>query len=139
MNFLHSLIGIDIATRACVGAVCLFLVDVFGPNIISYQILSILVAADTGLAMMAAAQEKRVSSQGFLSGWSKILKYSLIIIAFTQLARIEGSEAAWELREYAVYFCAAAEMFSIIENAKILGLPVPSWIGKWIKEGKKKK
>jgi len=73
---------------------------------------------------MCAVLEKRLSSEVGARGiFKKVLIFSLVGIAHIIDTRLIGSGSA--LRTAVLFFYISNEGISIIENAAIIGLPVP--------------
>jgi len=82
------------------------------------------VVIDYITGIMCAVLEKRLSSEVGARGiFKKVLIFSLVGIAHIIDTRLIGSGSA--LRTAVLFFYISNEGISIIENAAIIGLPVP--------------
>ena len=106
------------------GSVSVFLGWFFGSFDGSLKVLIVLVVIDYISGIAAAARKGELnSSVGF---WGIIRKF--LIFTIIGIAHVIGNELfdhTLLIREAVVYFYAANEGFSIIENVDKLGIPIP--------------
>ena len=129
---LFTIFGTDTALKACLSLICLILLTAFGENWVIYLAVVVLVTLDTITGYLAARKEHKVSSNAFFKGWSKILVFIMLIIAFHQLVRIEPSLTI--LDGYIALWLAANETISIVENANRMGIKLPSFLVKGLEK-----
>lgn len=122
--------GLQIKTIA--GATAATLVEIIGENIIAYEILFILVLIDTVTGVMKGVKNRNLSSTGFKATTHKLILYFLLVISAHQLTRLQPS-VEW-IEQFIVFFLAATEMLSIIENCHVLGIVIPDWVSEKLKD-----
>lgn len=88
------------------------------------KVLIVLVIIDFIMGVLRAGLRGELSSSVGFKGIAK----KVTIFAFVGIAHVVGKEFFGDsamLREVVIYFYAATEGFSIIENAHDLGVPIP--------------
>jgi len=132
-----AIFATDVVTKACLSAICLILVSLFGDNWILYISLIVLVSFDTFTGYLVGRYNGNVSSRNFFKGWSKIMVFTIMLLAFHLLVRFEPALAKidWPVAAW----IAVNETLSIIENASKMGLPIPSFLTKGLEVLKNKK
>ena len=82
------------------------------------------VVADYLTGIMVAILEKKLSSDvGFKGIFKKMLIFTLVGVAHTIDSRILGQGSA--IRTAVIFFYLSNEGISILENAALIGLPIP--------------
>jgi len=123
-----SVFGTDATIKACLSALCVILLTLFGENWMAYIAVIVLVSLDTITGFLAARYEGKVSSHEFFKGWSKIAVFIILLLGFHQLVRIEPTLAI--LDGYIALWMAVNEVISITENAARMGIKLPSFLTK---------
>lgn len=112
------------------------IVGTFGGWTPGSRVLVILMAVDyfTGIACALAGHSSKTESGHF---WSQVaflglLKKAMIMVVILVAAKLDsvlgGAEGAALFRSAAEFFYIASEGLSIVENAGLLGVPVPKGI-----------
>lgn len=82
------------------------------------------VVADYVTGVMVAVLERKLSSDiGFRGIFKKVMIFTLVAVAHTIDSRILGDGSA--IRTAVIFFYLSNEGISILENASIIGLPIP--------------
>ena len=82
------------------------------------------VAVDYLTGVMVAILERRLSSDvGFRGIFKKVMIFTLVAVAHTIDSQILGDGSA--VRTAVIFFYLSNEGISILENATIIGLPIP--------------
>lgn len=106
------------------GAVGAFIGWLFGGTDGFFYALAVCVIADYFTGVMAAAVKKELSSEiGFIGIAKKVTIFILVVVANMFDTYIIGTGSV--VRTAVVFFYISNEGISIIENAVIIGLPVP--------------
>lgn len=100
-------------------------VALIGDNTLAYEVLFILILIDTLTGVMISFIDKRFSSRRSFQGLKKLFLFFVLVISAHQITKYTSIK--W-LEDAIVFYCAANEMLSIIENVHKLGVPVPRWI-----------
>lgn len=106
-------------------------ISLFGEKTLFYEVLFILVIVDTILGVLKASKGSEISSNRAKGVIYKLFLYYLLIIATHQITRID--ENLYILEQFVVLFLACTELLSIIENLNILGVPIPYYVSKKLK------
>ncbi|MBK5243050.1 holin family protein [Clostridium sp.] len=104
--------------------VCSVLAYLFGAWDNSIQVLILFIALDYITGVWGACVLKRVSS---IIGINGILKKATILIVLIMAVLLDRliNNGTWAFRTLVCYFYIANEGISILENAVIIGIPVP--------------
>ncbi|MBS4021700.1 MAG: phage holin family protein [Dethiobacter sp.] len=87
------------------------------------------VVADYVTGVMVAVLERKLSSDiGFRGILKKVMIFTLVAVAHTIDSRILGDGSA--IRTAVIFFYLSNEGISILENASIIGLPIPQKLQK---------
>jgi toxin secretion/phage lysis holin len=120
--------------KACAAAVCGFIAYWLGGIDHILIALLALVVLDYITGLLAAWQNKELSSStGFRGIIKKIMTLAVVALAYT----VEGL-AGVPLREITIMFFAINEALSILENAAKTGLPIPKKLHEVLKQLKGK-
>lgn len=87
-------------------------------------VLVIFMAADYITGVLLAVLNKKLSSSVGFRGLAKKASILLVIVLAVMLDRLLN-EGVWLFRTLCAYFYIANEGVSILENAALLGIPVP--------------
>lgn len=119
-----------------IGAVGSFIAGLFGGWSDGLMILCIFMVIDFITGMTAAAMgESGKSTNGGISSqviWKGILKKLMTLVLVVVGAQLDRLTGANYIRDTVVIAYCITEVVSIIENAGLIGLPVPSIIQKVI-------
>jgi toxin secretion/phage lysis holin len=110
----------------------------FGAWDLPLSILITCMVLDYTMGILCGYKNKNVSSSIGFSGLKKKFSILLILILAVALDRMMGQ--GWIFRTLVCYFYVAMEGISIIENAAVLGVPVPEKLKDaliQLKDGKK--
>lgn len=117
------------------------ILNVFGEDWIAYEVLFILVFIDFGMGFLVGWINKELSSWMTFRTAKKLFVYLVLVVSAHQLVRY-NSYLEW-LEHGIVIYLAIHEMLSIIENAGLLGVPIPPYIknrlASYINDGKIRK
>lgn len=122
----------------CSGTVGGLLSWLFGAWDLPLKILITCMLADYIMGVFCGVKNKNVSSSVGFAGLRKKFSILLILILAVLLDRLMNQ--GWIFRTVVCYFYVAMEGISIIENATVLGVPVPDKLKDsliQIKDGKK--
>ena len=120
MNYIVDKIAIVVAL---LGTLFTFL---FGAWETGLQILITFMALDYLMGLMCGYKTKQLSSTTGFKGLKKKFTIIVILILAVLLDRLVGQ--GWVFRTLVIYFYIAMEGISILENASLLGVPVPEKI-----------
>lgn len=133
MNYLTEKIGI---VAAGAGAMFTWL---FGGWEIGLQILITCMLLDYIMGIMCGYKSQKLSSTTGFQGLRKKFTILIILMLAVLLDRLVGQ--GWVFRTLVIYFYAAMEGISILENAARLNVPIPEKLKEallQLKEGNKK-
>lgn len=110
--------------NAISAVICSVLAYLFGVWDSCIQVLILFIALDYLTGVLGAIVLKRVSS---VIGINGILKKSTILIVLIMAVVLDRllNNGTWAFRTLVCYFYIANEGISILENAVIIGVPVP--------------
>lgn len=118
--------------KAMWSALAATIIEIIGQNTLAYEILFILVMIDTMTGVMKGIKNHNLNSSGFKGTAHKLILYFILMIAAHQLTRLQPF-LEW-VEQFIVFFLAVTEMLSIIENCHILGVVIPDWVSKRLKD-----
>jgi toxin secretion/phage lysis holin len=105
--------------------ICAAISTLLGGWDLSLCVLVVFVALDYVTGLAAAYTEQKLSSRvGFVGITKKIMLFVPIVMAF-YIDQITGQEV---LRNLAIWFYAANEGLSVLENLSRIGVIVPGWL-----------
>lgn len=110
--------------NAGVALVCSVIAYLFGVWDNSIQVLILFIALDYITGVWGACVLKRVSSVIGINGIFKKATILIVLIMAVLLDRMLNN-GIWAFRTLVCYFYIANEGISILENAVIIGIPVP--------------
>ena len=105
--------------------VCSGLAYLFGAWDSAIQVLILFIALDYITGVWGAVVLKRVSSVIGINGIFKKATILIVLITAVLLDRLINN-GTWAFRTLVCYFYIANEGISILENAVIIGIPVPN-------------
>jgi len=120
-----------------VAAVCGLVAAMLGGWDTALTSLLLCMAADyvTGVIVAAVFQRSRKTESGALSskaGFTGLLKKGVTLLIVMVAFRVEQSAGVPYIREAAIFAFMANEVVSLIENAGLMGVPVPAVVTKAI-------
>ena len=119
---------------ACIGSLLAYL---FGVWDTSLEVLILFIALDYITGVWGACVLKRVSSIIGINGIFKKITILIVLIMAVLLDRLINN-GTWAFRTLVCYFYIANEGISILENAVIIGIPVPNKLVNVLKNLKNK-
>lgn len=109
----------------------------FGVWDTSLEVLILFIALDYITGVWGACVLKRVSSEIGINGIFKKITVLIVLIMAVLLDRLINN-GTWAFRTLVCYFYIANEGISILENAVIIGIPVPDKLVDLLKNLKNK-
>lgn len=106
-----------------IGFIGSVLLQIIGDNILAYEITFVLVFVNILVSFLIHVRVGKVSGDALVSKGINLLLYCLLIISAHQITRF-ASYLSW-IENTMVIFIALTELIFIVQNAHLLGLPVP--------------
>lgn len=120
-----------------VGAIGSFIASLFGGWDAALTTLCIFMAIDylTGLVVAAVFKKSKKTSTGALSsavGWKGLVKKGVMLLIVLVAYRLDLLVGSSYIKDLVVISFVVNETLSIIENAGLMGIPIPTVISKAI-------
>ena len=121
------------AIMACIGAVGSFISGALGGWDLAIITLCVFMAIDyaTGFIVAAVFHKSQKSESGGLKsheGWKGLCKKGMILLLVVVANLLDKQIGANYVRDAVCIFFMVNECVSILENAGLMGLPIPSWL-----------
>lgn len=122
---------------AAIGSIGSFIALLFGGWDTSIITLLIFMLIDyiTGLLLAGVFKKSKKSETGGLNshvGWKGIVKKGVILLIVIVATRLDMTIGTTYIRDGVCIAFMANELLSIVENAGLMGIPIPSFITKAI-------